>query len=581
MIARAPPISIVLTPFRSTILPFCAAAMAALVALATLAGYVVHDASLIGVRRGVAGMSPLTAVGLLILAIGCMAEALDRARAGLAMAWTATLLGSTMLVLHDVWGSDIASPFVASRLFGFDAGHAGRTAFPTAVCIAVLGFAGVVRGRSSVSNALAVGGLSVSGLAMLGYAYGVEDLYRLLFLETMDLHTAGSLFALSVASLSMRPGRGWFATVLSRGLGGVATRRQLAFLAVPPVTGWLLLRVGEAHGVGPAAGMAIQVVVTVVPLAVLGLRDGRALDAERRAKAEMQAELRNDLGRRLTDQVAELERHGVARTEMEAALNRVERMDIVGQFTGGIAHDFNDLLMAIGGNLDQLSRKLPGHHPLHSHVIDASTARERGQKLTGQLLTFSRTRKLNVRPVEIDAVLSAMRDLVGNAVGPRTSLTMRLGTDRAWAAADPDQLELAIINLAINARDAMPTGGWLTIESASGRSQLDDRGNEASYVTVRVADTGAGMLPEVAARAVEPFFTTKDGGKSTGLGLTQVHGFVRQCGGDLRIDSVVGEGTTIELLLPCAEQPGEVHANDQTEPSVAVVHGDGTVVRFS
>ena len=551
--------------------------MVLLLAGATLTGYVLHDADLIEVRSGLRGMSPPTAAGLLVLALSFLAEASNKRRAARSLAWAGLFIGSVMLMLRVVQGRDTISPLVAAQLFGFDPSRAGRTALATSGSFVILAISGILRARTLISDALAASSLIVSALALLGYAYGVEDLYRLRPFDTMALHTAGALFLLSVTALILPPGRGWSAIILSRGPGGGATRRQLAFLILPPVTGWVLLRAMDVHGIGPAAAMAFQVVVTVVPLAILILRDGRALDAleaERRAKVAIQAELQKDLGIRLSEQAVELEQQSVERSKAEAALSRVQRMDAIGQLTGGIAHDFNNLLMAIGGNLDLLSRKLPGDHPLHRYVTAASAATDRGQKLTGQLLAFSRIQQLDLRSIEVDAVLVAARDLIGNAMGPGISVDMRLGARRAWVMADPDQLELAVLNLALNARDAMPGGGQLTIESAPYRSHPQDQDDEASYVAVRVIDTGHGMSPDVTARAVEPFFTTKERGKGTGLGLAQVYGFVRQCGGDLRITSALDEGATIELLLPCAGEPSRDQDGDPAERSVAAIGGD-------
>jgi CheY-like chemotaxis protein len=158
-----------------------------------------------------------------------------------------------------------------------------------------------------------------------------------------------------------------------------------------------------------------------------------------------------------------------------------------------------------------------------------------------------------VRPVELDPVLTGARDLIGSSLGPLIDITLALDTASAWTLTDPDQLELAILNLAVNARDAMPTGGTLRIESGPCRIRLGDEADEGSYLSIRVIDDGGGMPEEVAAQAIEPFFTTKERDKGTGLGLAQVYGFVRQCGGDLRIVSAVGAGTSVEILLRCAE----------------------------
>jgi signal transduction histidine kinase/CheY-like chemotaxis protein len=223
------------------------------------------------------------------------------------------------------------------------------------------------------------------------------------------------------------------------------------------------------------------------------------------------------------------------------ALRQAQKMEAVGQLTGGIAHDFNNLLMAISGNLQLLSMKMPEDDARRRLVTNAAAAAERGSKLTAQLLAFSRTQKLNIRPVEIDPALRHALTLVENALPPTIEMELRLNAAGVWASTDPDQLELAILNLALNARDAMPDGGRLVIES----QQLSD-----ATVAVAVVDAGSGMTPEVANRAVEPFFTTKERGKGTGLGLAQVFGFTTQCSGELNIVSKPGMGTTVTIRLP-------------------------------
>ena len=261
---------------------------------------------------------------------------------------------------------------------------------------------------------------------------------------------------------------------------------------------------------------------------------------------------------------------GAERAKAEAALNRAQRMEAVGQLTGGIAHDFNNLLMAVGGNLQLLARRLEADHPARRYAENATAAVDKGAKLTAQLLAFSGTQKLDARPVELDPVLANARQLLGNALGPTINVHLQLDARGAWARTDPDQLELAILNLALNARDAMPEGGDLTVASGACRARLGLEGDDGDYLSVRVTDTGQGMSAEVIEKSVEPFFTTKERGKGTGLGLAQVYGFVRQCGGDLRITSAMGRGSTIELLLPCAQPPAEPPPPTAEAPESAV-----------
>jgi signal transduction histidine kinase/ActR/RegA family two-component response regulator len=250
----------------------------------------------------------------------------------------------------------------------------------------------------------------------------------------------------------------------------------------------------------------------------------------------------------LRQQMAERER-------AEAALRQAQRIEAVGQLTGGVAHDFNNLLTVLLGNIDLVEG---------SGALDARNAErlgamrgaaERGARLTAQLLAFARQQPLAPRSVDLNAVVSGMEGLMQSALGRGVRIRNRLAADLWPAMVDPTQIELVILNLAINARDAMPGGGDLTIETANVRlpgPPPADALPEGDYVAIRVSDTGVGMTPEVLAKAFEPFFTTKRVGSGSGLGLSQVFGTARQSGGDVSIASRPGEGTTVTLHLPRA-----------------------------
>jgi signal transduction histidine kinase len=252
-----------------------------------------------------------------------------------------------------------------------------------------------------------------------------------------------------------------------------------------------------------------------------------------------------------------------AEAELRAAheaLQQSQKMEAVGQLTEGIAHDFNNILMAVAGNLELIAQRLADDHPARGLVDNAAAATEKGAKLTAQLLAFSRTQRLDIRPTALDPALRAAIGLVGASLGPNIRIELRLGAEDCWAATATDQLDLAILNLARNARDAMPSGGTLTISSLLCRARPPGGGAMADFLCIRVADTGTGMSHEVASQAMAPFFTTKERGKGTGLGLAQVYGFARQCGGDVKITSALGQGTTIEILLPRVEMDANVTA---------------------
>ena len=251
---------------------------------------------------------------------------------------------------------------------------------------------------------------------------------------------------------------------------------------------------------------------------------------------------------RLTAEIAERER-------AEARLLQAQKMEAIGQLTGGIAHDFNNLLTAVVGSIDLLLRRTedPKLRRLAGNALQAA---ERGAQLTAQLLAFSRRQRLLPTPVQPNEIVSGMGDLLDRTIGRHVRVETRLDPGLWQALADPTQLEVMILNLAINARDAMPAGGRLTIATRNIETvpaKLASDLSPGQYVAISVSDTGAGMSPAVLARAFEPFFTTKEQGKGTGLGLAQLYGFAKQSGGTARIESREGEGTTVTIYLPRTE----------------------------
>ena len=235
------------------------------------------------------------------------------------------------------------------------------------------------------------------------------------------------------------------------------------------------------------------------------------------------------------------------------ALRQAQKMEAVGQLTGGIAHDFNNLLQIVVGNLDLLQRGLPPEPPRLRRAADNALAGAmRAAALTQRLMAFSRQQPLVATAIEVNALVGGMTELIGRSLGETIAVDLRLGTDAGRVEVDPNQLESAILNLAVNARDAMPGGGVLTI--ATSTRVLDTAAAAAlppgNYVVISVGDTGAGIDTETAARVFEPFFTTKEVGKGTGLGLAMVYGFVKQSRGHVALTSMPGTGTTVDILLP-------------------------------
>jgi CheY-like chemotaxis protein/nitrogen-specific signal transduction histidine kinase len=255
------------------------------------------------------------------------------------------------------------------------------------------------------------------------------------------------------------------------------------------------------------------------------------------------------MNQELREQMAERER-------AEAALRQAQRVEAVGQLTGGVAHDFNNLLTVVLGNIDLIQSTEPRDERTRDRLAAMRAAAEKGATLTGHLLAFARRQPLLPRPVDLNGVVNGMQDLLQSALGRRVQMETKLANDLWPAMVDPTQIELVILNLAINARDAMPAGGVVTIQTANHHCGAPARAEdpaEGDYVMVTLRDTGVGMTPEVQAKAFEPFFTTKGPGAGSGLGLSQVFGNARQSGGDVQIESAPGKGTAVSVYLPRAK----------------------------
>ncbi|SAL74055.1 ATP-binding protein [Caballeronia telluris] len=270
------------------------------------------------------------------------------------------------------------------------------------------------------------------------------------------------------------------------------------------------------------------------------------------------------------------------RAKVQAVLVQSQKMEALGQLTGGIAHDFNNLLNVIMANADLIAR-ISSDERIRNMAATTKRATERGAKLTGQLLAFSRTSNLDLKAVNVIVLLQGMRDIISISLGSSIKYLTAFEGDELWTRADANQLELAILNLAINARDAMPNGGDLTIRTAT-RPAPDATFTSERYVVVEVSDSGSGIPASVVSRVFDPFFTTKPVGKGTGLGLSQVYGIARQAGGTARIESEEGKGTTVQIWLPLGPKdlsPMKAAADPEqsaaTEKHILVVEDDEDV----
>ena len=311
-------------------------------------------------------------------------------------------------------------------------------------------------------------------------------------------------------------------------------------------------------------GYDIDISVTISPVRdssgrIVGVsKIARDVTGQKRAEATLR-DLNENLEQRVAERTRELAdannrllTETAERERTEAELLQARKMEAVGQLVSGLAHDFNNLLAAVLGNLELLEMRLRDDNLLKLVQAAARSARH-GAKLNEQLLAFSRKQHLTPKPVDLNELVVGTQDLLRRSLGGTVEVTTALADDLWPAFVDPHQLELVILNLAINARDAMPAGGRVLIETRNVKASERNKPAELSpgdYVLISVADNGTGMSPDVLARACEPFFTTKESGKGSGLGLAQVYGLAQQSGGGLRITSTAGQGTSVAVYLP-------------------------------
>lgn len=294
----------------------------------------------------------------------------------------------------------------------------------------------------------------------------------------------------------------------------------------------------------------------------------RNVNERHAAEAELR-EWNDTLEHRVRERTAELER-------AHEQLRQSQKMDAIGQLTGGVAHDFNNLLTPIVGGLDILQRRGLSDERAQRLIDGALQSAERARVLVQRLLAFARRQPLRTGAVNVAELVAGMTDLIGSTIGPRIRVLTEIARDLPPVRADRNQLEMAMLNLAVNARDAMPDGGTLTISAHGAATGPRDPLPPGSYVGIAVTDTGEGMDADTLRRAVEPFFSTKGVGKGTGLGLSMIHGLAAQLGGSLELSSTPGLGTTVEIWLPVAN--GEAAAQAATGLEDDVERGAGVVL---
>ncbi len=524
---------------------------------AVLVGWQIDAPALVTIHHGLAAMSPLTATGFILAGVSLGTRKHGRhKRLADASALLLLALGAAVTASHIAFGRDVLNPLLGNRLAGPQGTTEGHMGPATAVAFLLLGL--VLLGLKQPSRltfrlvTICAGfGTLLSGVDLLGYAYGVEGLYATAFYRSTALHTATGLFLLFLATLLFQPERGLAAIITSARPSGVVTRMQLLLtVLIPGGAGFILLHELRQGTLAPSLCMALLVVCTTLPMVARILADGYILDAldmKLRATIGNEQKLNTQLEARVDARTAELQ-------TAEDALRQAQKMEAVGQLTGGLAHDFNNLLTGIIGSLGLMQMRITQKRftDLDRYIATAQASSKRAASLIHRLLAFSRQQTLDPQPTDINLLVLEMEELLRRTTGPAIAVELVIAPDLWTTLVDASQVESALLNLVINARDAMPEGGGLLIETGNIPQQAapDHDLPSADYATLCVSDTGTGMAPEVIARAFDPFFTTKSIGQGSGLGLSMVYGFVRQSGGQVRITSQLGHGTKLCLYFP-------------------------------
>ena len=402
-------------------------------------------------------------------------------------------------------------------------------------------------------------------------------------LQTVFPAKADRLVDVEIFDGAVRPENQLFATEPGAAARSKLTTRRSLVVAGRPWT--LVISTRPAFEVGGSrdgavfAGIAGGLVTLALTLAVLA-QARAAMEAERARTAlrDVNASLED----RVEARTAELREEMVRREAAEDQVRQMQKMEAVGQLSGGIAHDFNNMLAIVIGSLDMARRRMGDalEPRVRTYLDNAGEGARRAAVLTGRLLAFARRQQLNPEPADPNALVGGMTELLQRALGERVTVETELAAGVWPVNIDAAELENALLNLAVNARDAMPDGGRLVIFTGNAPGVPETEGLAGGdYVSIRVRDTGSGMAPETLARAFEPFFTTKEVGRGTGLGLSQVYGFVRQSGGQVTAASARGEGTTVMILLPrwTGEMPVETRSAEAA-PALGARDGETVLV---
>jgi signal transduction histidine kinase/CheY-like chemotaxis protein len=400
-----------------------------------------------------------------------------------------------------------------------------------------------VFGPMRLAVAAEIFGLALVTISLVGFLFDTVTLFDDAAYSTMGLHAAVAYLLLFVSLALVEPDRGWMGTVLAPELGSHMARRVLPVVVIAPLTLGLMTAFAVEHDymtVERRLALLVFMIIASTGVAVVAFAHLTNL-SERRGSAAQAAYLRSERRRQ----------------EVELGAARAQKVEALGQLVGGVAHDFNNTLSVILGNLELIERD-PDSPTRHTYASEAIAASNRAANLTGQLLAYGRRSRLAPTLLRLEDTVAPALDMFRRVCPANIEVSRSYGAPDAIVRVDSDALQQAILNILINARDAMPAGGRIVV--STGLEHLAEAevagfgGPEplppGEYATLAVRDTGTGMSPDVAARATEPFFTTKQVGEGTGLGLSTVAGFCRQSGGGLRIESAPGQGSVLTLAFP-------------------------------
>jgi len=512
------------------------------------------------IAPGLPAMVPATALTLIFGGIG-----------------VATLLIGGPALLPLLASAGIVVTIALEQILGLTpTAHSGSDdmSLASTLCAALLGASLLLRALRFVMGAVVVDtcGLVVAFIPLIGYVFGAQTLYHNPLYTMMALHTALAHVLIFVALLLSAPARGWIEVLLSPDPGSCMARRVLPVAVIVPL--FFALVVAEAV---EREYMTVEFRLAVLTFMVIGCTVTAVLGF---------AHLTNRAERRSTEAEAAYLRSEMQRQQTELAAARSEKVAALGKLVGGVAHDFNNTLNVILGNLELLAED-PDRKMHRTYVSEAIGASNRAADLTRQLLAYGRRSRLHPVLTDLETEAEAAIAMFRRVCPANITITRKFDSPGLTARVDPAAFQQAVLNVLINARDALPDGGEIHVsgkrEHLEGAAVTGFHGSEilpaGTYATLSVEDTGNGMTPEVAEMSTEPFFTTKEVGEGTGLGLSTVAGFCRQSGGGLRIDSAPGTGTLVAMAFPAAPgASGEVPASDTDEAAPLTTTPRGVLI---